>query len=225
MPKNALDSPIEERRPLREEVYSRLKQAIIEGQLPPGEHLIETKLAERFGVSRVPVREAILSLEREHLVSASSRGMVVSSVTRQSIEEAYAIRAILEAHGCRLAAERITPDEKEGLRRILSQSRDAIAANDMSALTACDIELHDRLISASRNATLKNVLDQLPDSMRRFRIASLTFHRHPEDVLSDHRKIVNVVISGEANRAEKLMHDHILRAAQRLLESLKDKID
>lgn len=225
MPKGTLDSPIEDRRPLREEVYTRLRQAIIDGQLPPGEHLVETKLAERFGVSRVPVREAIRSLEREHLVSASSQGMVVSSVTRQSIEEAYAIRAILEAHGCRLAAERITSEEKERLRQILAQSRDAIAANDMSILTACDIELHDVLISASRNATLRKVLDQLPDSMRRFRIASLTFHRHPEQVLGDHRKIVNVVNKGEAKRAEKLMHDHILRAARRLLESLKDNID
>lgn len=225
MPDRPLDSPIEERRPLREEVYSRLKQAIIEGELPPGEHLVETKLAERFGVSRVPVREAILSLEREHLVSASSQGMVVSSFTRKSIEEAYAIRAILEAHGCHLAAQLITQEDKDRLREILAQSGEAIAANDMSLLTACDIELHDVLINASRNATLKNLLDQLPDSMRRFRIASLTFHRHPEQVLADHRRIVNAVIAGNAKRAETLMHDHILRAAQRLLTSLKDNID
>ncbi len=225
MPDRPLDSPIEERRPLREEVYSRLKQAIIEGELPPGEHLVETKLAERFGVSRVPVREAILSLERERLVTASSQGMVVSSFTRKSIEEAYAIRALLEAHGCRLAARLITPAAKDRLNAILDQSREAIAANDMALLTACDIELHEVLINASGNATLKNLLDQLPDSMRRFRIASLTFHRHPEQVLADHRKIVNAVVAGNAKRAETLMHDHILRAAQRLLTSLKDQID
>ncbi len=225
MPDRPLDSPIEERRPLREEVYARLKQAIIDGQLPPGEHLVETKLAERFGVSRVPVREAILSLEREHLVTASSQGMVVSSFTRKSIEEAYAIRALLEAHGCQLAAQRITLEDKDRLREILDQSGEALAANDLALLTACDIELHDVLINASGSATLKNLLDQLPDSMRRFRIASLTFHRHPEQVLADHRRIVNAVIGGKAKRAETLMHDHILRAAQRLLASLQDNIE
>ncbi|MBI4790168.1 MAG: GntR family transcriptional regulator [Chloroflexi bacterium] len=225
MSSSALDSPIEERRPLREEVYARLKQAIIEGQLPPGAHLIETKLAERFGVSRVPVREAIRSLERESLVSPSAKGMVVSSFTRTSINEVYTVRAALEALGCRLAAQHITPEEKARLPEILECSRRAIADDDIAALTACDIEFHEVLIAASRNATLSKVLAQLRDSVRRYRSASIALRGRPQEVLRDHTAIAKAVIAGDAERAETLVHDHILEAADRLLETLKDQIE
>ena len=225
MPQSALDTPIEERRPLREEVYARLKQAIIEGQLPPGEHLIETKLAERFGVSRVPVREAIRSLERENLVSPSAKGMVVSSFTRTSINEVYTVRAALEALACQLAAKHITPEEKELLPQILERSRRAIADNDIAALTACDIEFHEVLIAAGRNATLNKVLAQLRDSVRRYRSASIALPGRPQEVLRDHTAIAKAVIAGDAERAETLVHDHILEAADRLLDTLKDQIE
>ncbi len=220
-----LGSPIQEHRPLRELVYQRLKQAIIEGQLRPGEHLVETKIAARLGVSRVPVREAIRSLERENLVSPSPKGMVVSSFTRIDIEEVYAVRAVLEALGCRLAAQRITPSDKAELRQILKRSRQAISAKDISALTACDIEFHDILITASGNATLKKTLNQLRDSVRRFRAASIALPGRPEEVLQDHVAIAQAVMAGDAERAETLVYDHIVQASRRLLASMKVNVE
>lgn len=225
MSQGPLDSPIEGKRPLRESVYLRLKQAIVEGKLQPGERLIETTIAQRLGVSRNPVREALRRLEQEQLVTASSKGMVVSSITRASIEEVYAVRAVLEALGCRLAAHYITAQEKERLRDILQRSRQAIRAHDIETLTACDIEFHDVLMSASRNATLKKMLDQLRDSVRRFRTASIALPGRPQEVLRDHTAIAEAVCTGDARRAEALVRDHIQQAAQRLLESLHDQVE
>ncbi len=225
MPPSLLGTPIQEHRPLREVVYQRLKQAIIEGQLHPGEHLVETKIAERLGVSRVPVREAIRSLERENLVSPSPKGMVVSCYTRVDIEEVYAVRAVLEALGCRLAAQHMTPAEKAQLRQILKRSREAVNSKNIAALTDCDIEFHDALIAASRNATLTKTLNQLRDSVRRFRAASIALPGRPEEVLRDHIAIAQAVMAGDAERAETLVYDHIVQASQRLLTSMKDNIE
>lgn len=219
-----LDSQIEDRRPLREVVYHRLKDAIIEGQLRPGEHLVETKLAERLGVSRAPVREAILSLERENLVRPSTRGKIVSSFTREGIEEVYTVRATLERLACGLAARHITAKEKEQLRDILERSKKAVAAKDLVALTATDIEFHDVLIRAGGNATLRKVLDQLRDSVRRFRLASIALPGRPREVLKDHTAIAEAVIRGDAERAEQLVFEHILQAGSRLVESTQDPI-
>ena len=222
---NPLNSPIEGQRKLRQVVYARLKQAIIEGQLVPGEHLVENKIAEGLGVSRNPVREALHRLEQEQLVAASAKGLVVSSISRTSIEEIYAIRAVLEALGCRLASKKITPEEKKQLRQILARSRACVASNDIPGLTACDIEFHDALIAASRNETLKKVLDQLRDSVRRLRIVSTSLPGRPKQVLSDHTAIANAVFDGDGARAQKLVHAHILQAAQILLANLKGEME
>lgn len=219
-----LDSPIHDRRSLRQEVYQRLKEAIIEGQLRPGEHLVESKIAERLGVSRVPVREAMLALEREDLVCSSGKGMVVSSFSREGIEQVYAVRAALEALGATLAAEHITPKEKQRLLDILSRSRRAVDQKDTVALTEWDIEFHDVLIGASHNATLKRMLEQLRDSVRRFRTASIALPGRPEEVLKDHTEIAQVVISGDTERAGALARKHVLEAARRLLDSIQGTI-
>lgn len=221
---NPLNSPIEGQRKLRQVVYARLKQAIVEGQLAPGEHLVEDKIAERLGVSRNPVREALHRLEQEQLAAASAKGLVVSSISRTSIEEIYAIRAVLEALGCRLASKKITPEEKKQLRQILARSKECVALNDIPGLTACDIEFHDALIAASRNQTMKKVLDQLRDSVRRLRIISTGLPGRPKQLLSDHTAIANAVFDGNGARAQKLVHDHILQAARVLLANVKDEI-
>lgn len=220
-----LDSPIRGHPPLREVVYQRLKRAIIEGQLCPGERLVETKLAQLLGVSRVPIREAIRRLEQEQLVTSSGKGMVVSSLTRESIEQVYAVRATLEALGCRLAAARVQRADADQLREILERSRRAVEKNDLKSLTACDVEFHTALIALSANATLIKVLDQLRDSVLRFRYASIALPDRPQQVLRDHMMIAKAVIAGDGDRAEKLVYEHILQAAERLLASLRDQIE
>ncbi|MCL5952413.1 MAG: GntR family transcriptional regulator [Chloroflexi bacterium] len=215
-----LGAPIHGHPPLRQVVYERLKQAIIEGQFGPGEHLVETKIAKQLGVSRVPVREAIRRLEQEQLVTTSGKGMVVSSLTRASIQEVYTVRAVLEALVCRLAAQRLTQADADCLRQVLERSRLAIERQDLRTLTACDVEFHDVLAAVSGNATLLKLLAELRDSVSRFRHASIALPNRPQEVLRDHTAIADAVMAGDADRAQKLVHDHILEAARRLLDSL-----
>jgi DNA-binding GntR family transcriptional regulator len=221
MPAGPLDSPIRNRRPLRETVYQRLKEAILEGQLEPGQHLVETDLAARLGVSRNPVREALRKLEQEQLVLASTQGLIVSSLTPERIEEIYGIRAVLEAQSCELAAARITPEECERLRQCLDCARSAIENEDLRGLTQCDIEFHEILISAARNATLKRVLDQLREYVYRMRYASTALRGRPQEVLRDHSEIAQAVIAGDAQLAGELVHRHVVAAGQRLATSLQ----
>jgi DNA-binding GntR family transcriptional regulator len=215
-----LDTPIEQHLPKREAVYLRLKQAIVEGQLAPGQHLVETEVAARLGVSRNPVREALRKLEQEQLVYASTQGMVVSSISTKTIEEVYGIRALLEGWGCRLAAHHITPLESEHLLQVLARSRAAVEAGDVIGLTGWDVQFHGALIHASRNTTLAKMLDQLRDYVLRFRVLSLSLPGRPEEVLRDHTRIAEAVIAGRGEEAERLVHQHLEEAVLRLLESL-----
>ncbi len=215
-----LDMRISERVPLRESVYRRLKQAIVEGQFGPGQRLVETDLASRLGVSRNPVREALRMLEQEHLVLASTQGLVVSSITRSRIQEVYSLRAILEAEGCRLAAMNATPEERARFRDLLECAAEALANHDMLAMGACDTDFHNLLMHASRNETLELLLDQLHDHILRFRHVTLNIPGRPEDVLHDHTAIADAVIRGDADAAASLVNAHLTDAVRRLLQHL-----
>ncbi len=214
-----LTSPIPTPPTKREAVYQRLKQAIADGELYPGQHLVETEIAAWLGVSRNPVREALRKLEQDQLVYASTQGLVVSPITRSRIEEVYGIRALLEGYGCRLAAERITPEECERLFSSLECSRQSLQAGDMESLAECDLEFHAIIIEASGNETLKQVLDQLRDYVLRFRRMSIGLAGRPEEILAEHTAIAEAVAAGRGEEAERLTREHLLFAAQRLLAS------
>lgn len=215
-------SPIPPQPTKREAVYQRLKQAITAGELMPGQHLIETQLAASLGVSRNPVREALRRLEQEQLVYASTQGLVVSPISRARIEEVYSIRALLEAYGCRLAAERATPAECEALLDVLVRSRDAMLAGDTRALTDHDVEFHDIVMRASRNETLIQMLAQLRDYVLRFRRISIELPGRPREVLADHTAIARAVAGAQVEEAERLARDHVLQAGERLLAAFPE---
>lgn len=216
-----LDSPVENRQPLREAVYQRLRKAIVEGHLKPGERLVETRIAERLHVSRLPVREAFRRLEQENLVRASSQGMVVTEITATKVEETYAIRAVLEGLCCRLAAQQITPQEAERLRASVDRTHQAIEGGDLEAITAATEEFHELLLEISRNATLKNLLSQVRDSVLRYRYATIPLEGRASELLREHRMIADAILAHDAERAEQLARQHILAAGRRLVASLR----
>jgi len=206
-------------KPLREIVFEHLREAIIGGNLRPGERLMEMQLAEEMGVSRTPVREAIRKLELEGLViMVPRRGAYVSDLSIKDVAETYEIRAALEALAAGLAAERITADESEELERILVSIGQCIANNDLERSIELDEQFHGVLYRASKNERLVQIINNLREQIQRFRATSLGTPGRLEAVFSEHTKIAEAISERNAALAERLAMEHIENAENALLE-------
>ena len=162
--------------PLREVVFNTLRQAIITGEFAPGERLMEISLANRLGVSRTPVREAIRKLELEgFVVMIPRRGTYVADISIKDINEVYEIRTSLDVLAAGLAAERINDDELETLQRLLVEIGQHIEENNMDKIVEVDIAFHDVLYQASRNERLRNIINNLREQITVIRGRSMMY--------------------------------------------------
>jgi DNA-binding GntR family transcriptional regulator len=140
----------------------RLEEAIVTGGLAPGTPLLQLELAAEFGVSRVPVRDALAILERRHLaVRVPRRGVVVRPVTRRSVQEVYSVTRLMEGELTRLAAVRITDAQLDELRRIVGVQRAASAAQDIEAARDADRAFHGAIWRAADHEMLAELMDNV----------------------------------------------------------------
>ncbi|WP_422120689.1 GntR family transcriptional regulator [Koleobacter methoxysyntrophicus] len=214
-------------KPLREVVFEALREAIITGDLKPGERLMELQLAEEMGVSRTPVREAIRKLELEGLVVMVPRkGAYVAGLSLKDAAEVFEIRGSLEGLAASLAAERITEEEMEELERLLVQTKECIKKKDVETLVEKDLEFHDIIYNASRNSKLISILYNLREQFHRFRITSLT--GNPErlkDIFEEHERIVEAICSRNSELAKELIQEHIENVESNIMHTLKERTD
>lgn len=211
---------LQPRQPLQSQVYVALRKAIINGKLPAGSKLVEGQIAAHLGVSRNPVREALRKLEQDGLVVHNpNHGVTVSGVTRQQGLEIVAVREVLEALGCRLAATNMTPADVEDLRAILRRSSESLAAGDLDELVATESGFHERLAQLSGNATLARILTDLRETILRFRRAAIQAPDRPEQAIIEHARIIDALETGDAVVAEYGMREHIRSAGIAFLAS------
>ena len=145
--------------PLRDVVFNTLRQAILRGELKPGERLMEIKLAKRLGVSRTPIREAIRMLELEGLVvMIPRRGAAVAQITKQDLEDVLEVRCSLEELAVELACTRITGQELAHLHAALKEFEAACDANDIKTLAEKDVSFHDIIFESTGNQRLIDVI-------------------------------------------------------------------
>jgi len=191
-----------ERADLWQIVASRLRYAIISRQLKPGEHLRELPLANRFGVSRVPVREALIRLEHEGLVRGEPRrGAFVVGMTLADIRELYEVRAILEVRGARLAAEGAAPENLANLRRITQDFRVEADRGDSESLAGVDIAFHREVMTAAHHRRLLATWEPLSGIIQT--LLTLTNERSTQyKILSAHSPLASAIILGDAAAAE-----------------------
>ncbi len=195
--------------PLRDQTYDALKDAIISGLLKPGDRLVEQQVADRLGLSRIPVREAFRRLQQEGYLVATKSGLVVREVSLQELHDLYAVRARLEGMAASLAAERATEEEIAGLAEILDRTESLLLEGDEAALTRASFEFHSRLYSLLRNRFLIDFLNTLQDQLRRYR--SLQFkipHRGRVSVEED-RRILEAIARHDAQAADQLAQEHV----------------
>jgi len=219
-------SPIklEAYKPLRDIVFEALKDAIVKGQLKPGERLMEQQIAEELGVSRTPVREAIRKLELEgFIIMIPRRGAYVSDVSLKDVAQVFEVRAAMESLAAGLAAQRITDEQLEDLERKFVEAKAALENSDLEMAIRFDSEFHEIIYQASRNDRLVQILSNLREQIHRYRSASLAHPGRLKDTMEEHKNLLDAIYQRNVGLAEKLAKEHIENAENIILEGLKEK--
>ncbi len=198
------DSPAIDRRLLRDDVYRRLRDAIVNGTLAPGEQLRDGDLAAWLGVSRTPVREALLRLAEAGLVTAQpGRSTTVTTLTERSVREARDVVAAMHQLAVREAVDSLTEDDLETMRAANVRFRAAVAAGDVDAALAADDELHAVPVAVAGNGALGAVLDQFTAVLRR--AERLRFSSVDANASADrHDELIQACADRDVPRAERI---------------------
>ena len=194
----------------QKDAYDLILEAIDSHIYKPGDRLVESELAERFGVSRTPVREALQRLETQSLLTRDGRSLIVASLDHTQLAELYVVRGELEGLAAKLAARHATPEEVQVLRDMLSA--DAALVDDPAALSRANRRFHKQIHLASHNRFLVRQLDLVHRSMALLATTSITAEGRSVDTLTEHTKIVKAIEAGDGEAAYTALRDHISQA-------------
>ena len=197
-------------KPLGEVVFEYLRNAILSGELKPGERLMEVTIAEQLGVSRTPVREAIRKLEKESFVIMIPRkGAYVADLTKNDILEVLEIRKELEGFAAALSAERMNDIEKEQLGRIVEDFNECLVSMDKKRMIECDNEFHSFIFNASKNQRLINIIFDLHDQFQRFRLIYFNEFTNYQEIQVSHSKIFEAILNRDPKTARAEAESHV----------------
>ena len=212
------------RKPLGQHVFENLRHAILRGDIPPNNRLVESRLAETMGISRTPVREAMHKLEREGLLSKlPNSGFTVTGLTREDIEETFGIRSVLESYAARLAAVKHAEGELVPLQRKIEEYQACLGQGRLDELPKINTQFHDILYALSRSPKLIKMVNDLRDHIYRFRKIILRDKDRAMASNEDHRKMLKAMRERDGDRVERLVREHILRGRSMVLKELGDR--
>ncbi len=216
-----MKKPIERHQTLREKILETIRDAILRGALKPGEKVAEPELAERFGISRTPIREAFRQLESEgYLTVIPRKGAVVTALSERDVKEFYAIKAILEGYAARMATKKLTEKEIERLEGINLRLQKLAEDGDVKSFYRVHNEFHDLFIKAAGNQKLSELLHQLVMKFNRPRLASLSLPGRMEISVSEHRKIIDAFKARNGDQADNLVRKTASLGGQLLIQSM-----
>ena len=196
--------------PLRDVVFNTLRQAILKGELKPGERLLEIALAERLGVSRTPVREAMRKLEQEGLVvMIPRRGAQVASITEKDLNDVLEVRIALENVAIEKACKLITEDELGRLWVAAKEFEKTKAEGNLVRLAETDVAFHEIIYQASDNKRLNQVLNNLREQMYRYRVEYLKEEQTRNLLVSEHEELVKAIREGDVQKAQDISFHHL----------------
>ncbi len=205
----------DERQPLLD-AYSLILAAIDDGIYKPGDRLVESELAERFGVSRTPIREALQRLETQSLLSRDGRSLIVASLDHNQLAELYVVRAQLEGLAARLAAKHASVEEIRVMRDMVIDDRRL--EKDPKALSRANKRFHRQIHLASHNRFLVQQLDLVHRSMALLATTSLEAEGRGRTALDEHDAIVEAIARGDGEAADRALREHISRAFETRLK-------
>ena len=201
---------------MQKDAYILILEAIDNGIYRPGDRLVESELAERFGVSRTPVREALQRLETQSMLARDGRSLIVASLDHNQLAELYVVRAELEALAARLAAKHATPEEVRVLNDMVAEDRGHVG--DPEALSRANRRFHKQIHLASHNRYLVQQLDLVHRSMALLATTSLAAEGRGETALAEHQAIVDAIAAGDGAAAQTALRAHISKAFETRLK-------
>jgi DNA-binding GntR family transcriptional regulator len=213
--------PIERHQTLREKILETIRESILRGALKPGEKVAEPELAERFGISRTPIREAFRQLESEgYLTVIPRKGAVVTSLSERDVEEFYAIKSILEGYAARMAASNLSDKDIERLEAINDRLEQLARDGDVKTFFRVHNEFHELFIRAARNDKLLELIGQLLLKFNRLRMASLSLPGRMEISVNEHKKILDAFRRHDGEKANQLVSKTAAYGGQVLIQSM-----
>lgn len=191
-------------------IRQSLEQEIVTGRLPPAARLDEVRLAERFQVSRTPVREALMQLSASGLVEIRPRqGATVAELGLKRMVEMFEVMAELEGLCARLAARRMGQDERAELQRLHEDTRRFVSDNNPDAYYAANLDFHEAIYAGSHNGFLAEQTRGLRQRLTPYRRIQLRRAGRLEDSFAEHEAVVRALLSGDADEAEKRLRRHV----------------
>ena len=202
---------------LADQVFDVLERDILTGEFAQGEILTESRLSEKLGVSRTPIREALKRLTMEHIIEMTAKGARVIGITRKDIADIYAIRLRTEGTAAAMAAQNMTDSALEELRSTLELQEFYTAKRDPDGIKNMDSRFHQIIYERCGSSIFCDMLEPLHRKIIKYRRVSISVPSRAEESLKEHRAILEALEARDAALAEKLMVEHILHARESIL--------
>ena len=207
--------------PLRDVVFNTLRQAILKGELKPGERLMEIALAEKLGVSRTPIREAMRKLEQEGLVvMIPRRGAQVANITEKDLNDVLEVRIALENVAIEKACDRMSEEEMSRLWLAAKEFEHTIAEGNLVKLAEADVAFHDVIYQATNNERLIQLLNNLREQMYRYRIEYLKDVKSRRSLVEEHDALYERMKNRDLAGAQKMIREHIERQQESIMQTV-----
>jgi DNA-binding GntR family transcriptional regulator len=224
MPERPNAEPVLVLQTAQDAVLDYLRHQILSRQLLPGARLVQSELAERLGVSRTPIREALQRLAHEGLVTLSSyRSASVARFSASDLEEIYAVRAALESHATYLAVQNNTDGTLERLKWLLSEMARAFEQGDLENLLTVHHQFHASIYAAARKPRLYELILQYLELANLYQRMALSMGRGAQDPVVEHQELLHAMQRRDAEGAARLMREHLDLTALELLKLFRDQ--
>ncbi|MFD1861381.1 GntR family transcriptional regulator [Planococcus chinensis] len=202
-------------------VYDYLFNAIRSGDIKPGQTLTERGLAEKIGVSRTPVREAIRKLEEQGIVTHEPhKGVKVITLSEEKVAQLYDVRELLEGLAVRRLAECQTPQMIEELRGFIERAEKEAVENNIRELAEINSEFHLALARLSGNVYLETIMNMLQTQISLMMSASLSTSGRPLQNIEEHKGLIDAIRSGDGEFAESIAKHHVRKAREHAMKKL-----
>ena len=223
---NDFSVDMDEYLPLRDVVFNTLRKAILKGELKPGERLMEIALAERLGVSRTPVREAMRKLELEGLVvMIPRRGAQVANITEKDLNDVLEVRIALENLSIENACARMTEEQLAELKRAGRNFEETIKEGNLVKLAEADVAFHEVIYKASDNRRLNQVLNNLREQIYRYRVEYLKEEETRNVLVKEHEEIYGAIKNRDVKKAQEISFRHIENQREAIIRSIRAETD
>ena len=210
--------------PLRDVVFNTLREAILKGELKPGERLMELQLASKLGVSRTPIREAIRMLEQEGLaVTMPRKGAEVAKMTLKDMEDVLEVREALDELAAKIACKKISDEQLANLKTIKDEFKRSMDSGDVKKIAEEDVKFHDAIYEATSNAKLVSMMNNIREQMYRYRLEYIKDADKRQILMVEHEHILKALTLRHIQEAKMAVREHIDNQEITILKNLKEQ--